>query len=139
MGSKLALGLRVQVSFGNRDPSHKGYKMRYLHTPPIVGDDVYVCIESLKYYDKIYDILLWKKKAHLLFLNFPHNLLKCSVMVLFKGLKIPKIMGWMDWLATLKVYIVKFEPNQHMWCSWFLFFGDIHNNVQIRNKVKGLD
>ena len=55
-----------------------------------------------------------EKKAHLLFLNFPHNLLKCSVMVLFKGLKIPKIMGWMDWLATLKVYKVKFEPNQHM-------------------------
>ena len=71
------------------------------NTPPIVGDDVYICIESLKYYEKIYDILLWekKKKAHLLFLNFPHNLLQCSAMVLFKGLNIPNIMGeWIDWL-----------------------------------------
>ena len=70
----------------------------------IVGECVYICIECLKYYDKIYDILLLKKKKHLLFLNFPYNLLQCSTMILFKGLKIPKIMGWMDWLATLKVW-----------------------------------
>ena len=35
------------------------------NSPPIVGDGVYICIESLKYYDKIYDILLWKKKKHI--------------------------------------------------------------------------
>ena len=39
-----------------------------------------------------------------LFLNFPHNLLQCCEMVHFMGLKIPKVMGWMDWLATLKVW-----------------------------------
>ena len=72
-----------------------------------------------------------------LFLNFPHNLLQCCEMVHFMGLKIPKVMGWMDWLATLKVWC-NLNPTS-MWCSWFLFFGDIHYNVQIKNKVKGLD
>ena len=115
------------------------YKIWLQNTPPIVGDGVYICIESLKYYDKIYDILFWKKKnTHLLFLNFPHNLLQYSAMVLFKGLKIPKIIGWMDWLATLKVWC-NLNPTSICDAHDFYFFGDIHNNVQIRNKVKCLD
>ena len=55
-----------------------------------------------------------------LLLNFPHNLLQCCEMVLFMVLKIPKVMGWMDWLATLKVWC-NLNPTS-MWCSWFLFF-----------------
>ena len=93
MGSKLALGLRVQVSFGNRDPSHKGYKMRYLHTPPIVGDDVYVCIESLKYYDKIYDILLWRKKSTFIVFKFSSQSFKMLCNGSFQGFEDSKNNG----------------------------------------------
>ena len=64
------------------------------NSPPIVGDDVYICIESLKYYDKIYDILLWKKKKiHIYCFKISLTIFyKCSAIVLFKGLKIPKII-----------------------------------------------
>ena len=41
------------------------------NSPPIVGDGVYICIESLKYYDKIYYILLWKKKYTFIVFKFP--------------------------------------------------------------------
>ena len=60
------------------------------NSPPIVGDGVYICIESLKYYDKIYDIILKKKKTHLLFLNFPYNLLQMFYNSSFQGFEDPK-------------------------------------------------
>ena len=80
--------------------------------------------------------MLWKKNTYLLFLNFPHILLQCSAMVLFKSLKIPKIMRWMDRLATWKYDVIWTQPTYVM--LMIFIFGDIHDNMLIRNKVKGM-
>ena len=53
----------------------------------------------------------------------------------FEDPKNNEMNGLIGYLESM----VQLEPNQHMWCLWFLFFGDIHDNVQIKNKVKGLD
>ena len=50
---------------------HLLQKVWLQNSPPIVGDGVYICIESLKYYDKIYYILLWKKKYTFIVFKFP--------------------------------------------------------------------
>lgn len=67
--------------------------MRYLHTPPIVGDDVYVCIESLKYYDKIYDILLWRKKSTFIVFKLSSQSFKMLCNGSFQGFEDSKNNG----------------------------------------------
>ena len=76
----------------------------------IVGECVYICIECLKYYDKIYDILLWKKKCTFIVFRFSSQSFTMLCNGSFHGFENPKnngMNGLIDYLESM----MQFEPN----------------------------
>ena len=98
-------------------------KVRLQNTPPIVGDDVYVCIESLKYYDKIYDILLWKKKCTFIVFRFSSQSFTMLCNGSFQGFEDPKNNGMNELIGYLEsIYNAIWTQPAYVMLMIFIFW-----------------